>query len=41
MADLTAVIDDVLVSRKVTFESKSVMGWNIKWKQGNGPEYDK
>ncbi|MHC4638846.1 MAG: thioredoxin family protein [Planctomycetota bacterium] len=38
-ADLTAAIDAVLTGREVDAEQKPSMGCNIKWKQGNEPEY--
>ncbi|MHC4640354.1 MAG: thioredoxin family protein [Planctomycetota bacterium] len=38
-ADLTAAIDDVLAGRKVNPEQKPSIGCNIKWKQGNQPDY--
>jgi len=40
-ADLTAAIDAVLEGRPVSEEQKPSMGCNIKWKQGNEPDYAK
>jgi len=40
-ADLTAVIDAVLEGKPVSEEQKPSMGCNIKWKQGNEPDYAK
>jgi peroxiredoxin len=40
-ADLTAAIDAVLEGKPVCEEQKPSMGCNIKWKQGNEPEYAK
>ncbi len=40
-ADLTAAIDAVLEGKPVSEEQKPSMGCNIKWKQGNEPEYAK
>ena len=37
--DLTAAIEAVLSGRKVDAEQKPSIGCNIKWKQGNEPEY--
>jgi peroxiredoxin len=39
--DLTKAIDAVLASKEVNVEQKPSMGCNIKWKQGNEPEYTK
>lgn len=39
--DLIKAIDAVLAGRKVSTEQKPSMGCNIKWKQGNEPEYAK
>ena len=38
-ADLTAAIDAVLNSEPVASEQKPSMGCNIKWKNGNEPDY--
>jgi peroxiredoxin len=38
-ADLTVAIDAVLVGKPLGQEQKPSMGCNIKWKQGNEPEY--
>ena len=38
-ADLTAAIEAVLSDKKVNAEQKPSVGCNIKWKQGNEPEY--
>jgi peroxiredoxin len=38
-ADLTAAIDAVTEGKPVSQEQKPSMGCNIKWKQGNEPEY--
>ena len=38
-ADLTAAIDAVLGGKPVAPEQKPSMGCNIKWKQGNEPQY--
>jgi len=38
-ADLTAAIDAVIEGKPVVSEQKPSMGCNIKWKQGNEPEY--
>jgi peroxiredoxin len=40
-ADLRAALDAVLESKRVPAEQKPSMGCNIKWKQGNEPEYAK
>jgi peroxiredoxin len=40
-ADLTAAVDAVIEGRPVSEEQKPSMGCNIKWKQGNEPEYVK
>ena len=40
-ADLTAAIDAVLEGKPVSEEQKPSLGCNIKWKQGNEPEYAK
>lgn len=40
-ADLTAAIDAVLEGKPVSEEQKPSIGCNIKWKQGNEPEYAK
>ncbi len=40
-ADLTAAIDAVLAGRPVAGRQKPSMGCNIKWKQGNEPDYVK
>lgn len=37
--DLRAALDAVLDGRQVSDEQKPSMGCNIKWKQGNEPEY--
>jgi len=37
--DLIKAMDAVLAGRQVNAEQKPSMGCNIKWKQGNGPEY--
>lgn len=37
--DLRAAIDDVLAGNKVTAKQKPSAGCNIKWKQGNEPNY--
>jgi len=39
--DLIKAIDAVLAGREVNAEQKPSMGCNIKWKQGNEPEYAK
>ncbi len=39
--DLTAAIDAVLAGRPVSGQQKPSMGCNIKWKQGNEPDYVK
>ncbi len=39
--DLRAAIDAVLEGKQVSTEQKPSMGCNIKWKQGNEPEYAK
>jgi peroxiredoxin len=39
--DLIKAMDAVLAGRKVSTEQKPSMGCNIKWKQGNEPEYVK
>jgi peroxiredoxin len=38
-ADLRAAIDAVLAGEQVNAEQKPSIGCNIKWKQGNRPEY--
>jgi peroxiredoxin len=38
-ADLTAAIDAVIEGKPVSKEQKPSMGCNIKWKQGNEPDY--
>jgi hypothetical protein len=38
-ADLRAAIDAVLEARPIPAEQKPSMGCNIKWKQGNEPDY--
>jgi hypothetical protein len=38
-ADLTAAIDAVIEGKPVSQEQKPSMGCNIKWKQGNEPDY--
>ena len=38
-ADLTAAIETVLEGKPVAPEQKPSIGCNIKWKQGNEPEY--
>jgi peroxiredoxin len=38
-ADLRAAIDSVLEGKRVCDEQKPSIGCNIKWKQGNEPEY--
>jgi len=38
-ADLKAALDAVLEGKQVSAEQKPSMGCNIKWKQGNEPEY--
>ena len=38
-ADLTAAIDAVLEGKSIAQEQKPSIGCNIKWKQGNEPEY--
>ncbi|MHC4594914.1 MAG: thioredoxin family protein [Planctomycetota bacterium] len=40
-ADLTAAIDAVLEGKQICEEQKPSLGCNIKWKQGNEPEYAK
>ena len=40
-ADLKAALDAVLEGRQVSAEQKPSMGCNIKWEQGNEPEYAK
>lgn len=40
-ADLRVALDAVLEGKQVPAEQKPSMGCNIKWKQGNGPEYTK
>jgi len=40
-ADLRAALDAVLEAEPVPQEQKPSMGCNIKWKQGNEPEYAK
>lgn len=40
-ADLTAAIDAVIEGKPVSQEQKPSMGCNIKWKQGNEPDYVK
>jgi len=40
-ADLTAAIDAVLEGKPVSEEQKPSLGCNIKWKQGNEPDYAK
>ncbi|UCE99338.1 MAG: thioredoxin family protein [Planctomycetota bacterium] len=40
-SDLRAALDAVLEERKVPKEQKPSIGCNIKWKQGNEPEYVK
>ena len=37
--DLTAAIDAVIEGKPVSQEQKPSMGCNIKWKQGNEPDY--
>ena len=37
--DLRAAIDAVLAGKPVSFEQKPSVGCNIKWKQGNEPDY--
>jgi peroxiredoxin len=39
--DLTAAIDAVLAGSEVNSEQKPSIGCNIKWKEGNEPEYAK
>jgi len=39
--DLTAAIDAVLKGKPVSEEQKPSLGCNIKWKQGNEPDYVK
>ncbi|MHC4396386.1 MAG: thioredoxin family protein [Planctomycetota bacterium] len=39
--DLIKAMDSVLAGRRVGGEQKPSMGCNIKWKQGNEPEYAK
>jgi len=39
--DLIKAMDAVLAGREVNAEQKPSMGCNIKWKQGNEPEYAK
>ncbi len=39
--DLIKAMDAVLAGRKVSNEQKPSIGCNIKWKQGNEPEYTK
>lgn len=39
--DLKGAMDAVLVSRAVSAQQKPSIGCNIKWKQGNEPEYAK
>ncbi|MHC4087252.1 MAG: thioredoxin family protein [Planctomycetota bacterium] len=39
--DLIKAMDAVLAGRKVSTEQKPSIGCNIKWKQGNEPEYAK
>jgi peroxiredoxin len=39
--DLIKALDAVLAGRDVSVEQKPSMGCNIKWKQGNEPEYVK
>ena len=39
--DLIKAMDAVLAGRQVNAEQKPSMGCNIKWKQGNEPEYAK
>lgn len=39
--DLIKAMDAVLAGREVSAEQKPSMGCNIKWKQGNEPEYAK
>jgi hypothetical protein len=38
-ADLRAAADAVLAGRALTTDQRPSMGCNIKWKQGNAPEY--
>ena len=38
-ADLTAAIDAVIEGKPVSQEQKPSMGCNIKWRQGNEPDY--
>jgi peroxiredoxin len=38
-ADLRAALDSVLQGKRVSDEQKPSIGCNIKWKQGNEPEY--
>jgi len=38
-ADLRAALDSVLEEKQVSDEQKPSIGCNIKWKQGNQPEY--
>ncbi|MGD8501054.1 MAG: hypothetical protein PVJ86_10430, partial [Phycisphaerales bacterium] len=40
-ADLRAALDAVLEGKDVPTEQKPSIGCNIKWKQGNEPEYFK
>jgi hypothetical protein len=40
-ADLTAAIDAVLAGKPVPGQQKPSIGCNIKWKQGNEPDYVK
>jgi len=40
-ADLRAAMDALLAGREVNPEQKPSMGCNIKWKQGNQPDYAK
>ena len=39
--DLRAALDDVLAGRAPAADQKPSMGCNIKWKQGNEPQYFK
>jgi peroxiredoxin len=40
-ADIRAALDAVLANKKVSDRQKPSMGCNIKWKQGNEPDYAK
>ena len=39
--DLRVALHDVLEGKEVSKEQKPSIGCNIKWKQGNEPEYAK